>query len=323
MAGRSGRTGWIIGTYVGLAAVCALLVVVGLGREAAWAPAVVAAGLAGLLMAAAAAPIALMLASAPPPERRFASEFEAQALEVLRDLAEHSMVSDSAKRVLFRERELDMLRRAIEADIAQGNYDAGLELCDQMSGLFGYRQEAEEFRSRILHSRNEHYEAQIHGALDELDELLGHRDWAHAHQIAARIRRLYPDSHLVRDLDRRIHEARRAAKSQLEAQLLEAAGKDDVERAMALLKELDRYLTRDEAARLAEVASGVVVKHRDNLGVQFRMAVNDHRWAEAARIGETIVLEFPNTKMADEVRSMIDVLRMRATQAAVAAGEQE
>jgi hypothetical protein len=107
-------------------------------------------------------------------------------------------------------------------------------------------------------------------------------------------------------------------KRELETRFLEAANRDDVEGAMALLKELDRYLGPEEAERLAEVAQGVVAGHRENLGVQFKLAVNDHRWAEAARTGEAIIEEFPNTKMADEVRSMIDVLRTRATQSAVA-----
>ena len=87
---------------------------------------------------------------------------------------------------------------------------------------------------------------------------------------------------------------------------------------MRLLKELDHYLTQEEAARLEEVAHGVISKHRENLGVQFKLAVNDHRWAEAARTGEAIIQEFPNSKMAEEVRGMIDLLRTRASEAAAA-----
>jgi hypothetical protein len=90
---------------------------------------------------------------------------------------------------------------------------------------------------------------------------------------------------------------------------------------MQRLRELDRYLDKGEAGRLSEYAEAVVAKHRENLSVQFKIAVNDHRWADAARVGDAIMAEFPNTKMAEEVRSMIDVLRTRATQAAVAAGE--
>jgi len=240
--------------------------------------------------------------------------------ELLRRLAEHSMLSDGAKRLLFREREIGMLRDLIETDIVEGKYNAALTLCTEMAERFGYREEAEAFRSRITEARQAHFETEVRHAVGRLDDHLAARNWAHAHEEAARIRRLYGDSHLVADLDERILRARAEHKSELEQSFLAAAERDDVEAAMSLLKELDRYLEPTDAERLAEVAQGVVVKHRDNLGVQFKLAVNDHRWAEAARIGQTIIEEFPNTKMADEVRSMVDVLRTRATQSALTGG---
>jgi hypothetical protein len=42
------------------------------------------------------------------------------------------------------------------------------------------------------------------------------------------------------------------------------------------------------------------------------MAVSDHRWAEAATVGEQIVDEFPNDRMATEVREMLGRLNERA-----------
>lgn len=240
------------------------------------------------------------------------------AVSLLRDIHTHTMLSDNAKRVLFRDRELQMLRRVIEEDISRGDYDAALILCDAMAELFGFREEAEEFRTRIEQARAAEYDTQVQMAIDGLTELLEQRDWATAHREAARIRRLYPDSHLVRDLDQRIARARDEHKSELEHQFLHAANHEDVELAMRLLRELDKYLTPDEAGRLAEVAQGVVVKHRENLGVQFKLAVSNREWTEAVDVGETIVNEFPNSKMADEVRSMIDALRTRATHSPVA-----
>jgi len=248
------------------------------------------------------------------------TSFISKAAEsLLSQIYENSMLSDNAKRVLFRERELELLRRAIEEDIAHGDYSSGLTLCDDMANLFGHREEAEAFRTRILQAGHESYEAIVHQTMDNFDQILSMRDWAGAHREAARIRRLYPNHHLVLEIDHRIMHAREDHKRELEAQFLEAATRDDVASAMTMLKQLDRYLTREEAGRLAEVAQGVVVKHRDNLSMQFKMAVNEHRWAEAAQIGDTIMAEYPNAKMADEVRSMIDVLRVRASQAAVMA----
>ncbi len=146
----------------------------------------------------------------------------------------------------------------------------------------------------------------------ELDGLLGHRQWRAAREVADRLRRAQPDAELEADIERRFLAARARHKAELEASFLEGVDRGDTEGAMRLLRELDHYLTAEEAERYRELAGGVIKQHRENLGVQFKLAVNDHRWAEAVRIGETIVGEFPNTKMAVEVRSMIDLLRRRS-----------
>jgi hypothetical protein len=49
-----------------------------------------------------------------------------------------------------------------------------------------------------------------------------------------------------------------------------------------------------------------------NLGKQFSTAVQDHRWIEAIRVGETVMREFPNSRIAQEVRENMDSLRQRA-----------
>lgn len=272
------------------------------------------AGVAGLIAAATTGPLAVLLATlvdrAPSAGARD---------RLLAEIREHTMLSDAAKRTLFRDREIALLRGAIEDDIARSEYNAALALCDEMAELFGYRQEAETFRSRIGQARREQYELEVAGALDEFDAALDGRDWAAVHQQAARIRRLYPDSHVVADLDQRIHRARDEHKRELEAHFIEAAERDDVEGAMGLLKQLDRYLGREEAGRLTEVAQGVIVRHRENLGGRFRVAVGERRWSLAAQLGEAIVAEFPNSKMATEVRPMLEVLRSRAGQATVGA----
>ncbi|MHC4992676.1 MAG: hypothetical protein ACYTGC_17030 [Planctomycetota bacterium] len=237
--------------------------------------------------------------------------------EILHQIHENGMLSDMAKRVVFRSRELELLRSVIEADIERGDFNAALRLCDDLADLFGYREEAEVFRSRINQTRHETYESQIQAAVDQLDEFLRQRNWSAAHDVAARIRRLFPEAHVLELVDNRINRARDEHRSELEERFRDAAQKEDFELAMERLRELDRYLGPDDASRLSELAHSVVAKHRDNLGTQFKMAVNDRRWADAARVGDAIVNEFPNTKMAGEVRSMIDVIRTRASQAAV------
>ena len=91
-----------------------------------------------------------------------------------------------------------------------------------------------------------------------------------------------------------------------------AAQGERIDDAMGMLKELDQYLSPDEAGPLQEVARGVIGKSRDNLGVRFKLMVQDHQWGSAVEVGEQIIAEFPNTKMAQEVRQLVPVLRERA-----------
>ncbi len=312
----SSRPRFYIGLlYVILAVACGTMLVLGLQANSL---AGKLGGAIGLIVVVTTAPLALLLAGLLAPLR----EVGPIGRQIGR-IHEHSMLSDNAKRVLFRDREMQLLRSAIEDDIARGDYNAAITLCDEMANLFGYREEAEAFRSRITQARREQYELEVQAAVDQFEVSLGERNWAAVHQQAARIRRLYPESHLVGELDRRIQVARHEHKGELESRFLEAARREDVEMAMDLLKQLDLYLSREEAGRLTEAAEGVIVRHRDNLGAAFRIAVNEHRWSEAAQLGETIIAEFPNTQMAAEVRSLLEVLRSRAGQAAVTSEEEK
>ncbi len=213
-----------------LAALYGVLAITGAGTIAAGAvmddgSSLIGAGLLGLLVVGSSLPIAL---HAKTPEAPSPSPSASRTDDLLAHILENSMLSDHAKRVLFRERELGLLRRAIDQDIGRGDYDAAITLCDEMANQFGYRKEAEAFRSTIDRARDEHYEAQVDTALTRLDALLTDRDWAAAHHEASRIRRLYPDSHIIDDLDGRIMRARAEHRKELETRFLDLAPRDDV-----------------------------------------------------------------------------------------------
>ncbi|MFO0874425.1 MAG: hypothetical protein U0575_10695 [Phycisphaerales bacterium] len=273
----------------------------------------------GVLLAS--VPLAVVLLRRPTTAAEEGARRTPHLLEdqnrLLAQIHEHTMLSDGSKRLIYRSKEIQLLRSAIEDDMARGDYDAALTLCTTMAEEFGYREEAERFRGTIEAARRERYEAHVRDCVQMLDEALVRRDWAAAHQEAARIRRLFPDAAIVVELDQRIAAARDEHKRQLVERFLHAANHGEVETAMDLLRQLDRYLTKQEAEQLQETAHGVVARHRENLSVQFNLAARERNWAEAVRIGTEIMREFPNSKMAEEVKSMLDVLRTRATQAAV------
>ncbi|MCA9287934.1 MAG: hypothetical protein KDA05_05075 [Phycisphaerales bacterium] len=233
-------------------------------------------------------------------------------VEAVERLIEHSALSDDARRVLNRRSERHLLRQAIEEDMHHGDHEAALVLVRELAERFGYRSDAEELRARIEAARFEAVEHRITEAIARLDSLIGEKRWDEAMTEAARITRTHPDSHRVEGLRHRVERARAQYKADLERRFLLAAQQDRVDEALGLLHELDQYMTEQEAGPLQEVARGVIGKARENLGVQFRLAVQDRRWRHAAEIGDRIIAEFPNTRMAQEVRGMIDGIRSRA-----------
>lgn len=281
-------------------------------------PFLLVAGLVGGVMVFLAAPLLWHVRSKRTVDDLTARRMESltEAIHLLRD---QSALSDDARRVLNRQTERNLLCRAIEEDIQAQAWDAATVLCEELSERFGYRADAEEFRARIDLSRSEIQERRVADAIARLDGLIVQRRWDVALREAARIGRLYPDSPRVENLKQRVESARGIYKQDLERRFLEAAHAGRVDEAMLLLKELDVYLSENEAEPYREVARGVITKARENLGAQFKLAVQDRQWATAAAIGRRIINEFPNTRMAQEVRGMMDGILSRANTGLAAA----
>jgi hypothetical protein len=230
-------------------------------------------------------------------------------------MSEQAALSDDARRVLNRKRERELLRAAIDEDIAIEDWDAAMVLVKELAERFGYRSDAEEFRQRIEQARYETVQRKVNDAIARLDQLISARRWDQASVEAARIGRLYPDSPKVEGLRHRVEHARQLYKSDLERRFLLASEEDRIPEAMEHLKELDAYLTEDEAEPYRELARGVIGKARDNLGAQFKLSLQDRNWQRAADLGQSIIDQFPNSRMAQEVRGMLDSIRARAREA--------
>jgi len=260
--------------------------------------------------------------------RETGGDLAAQVAEhnrLLKSINDRMLISDQAKRIAFRQKDRDALREAIVEDLRQEDYDAAMALVNEMAEAYGYREEAEQFRQQIVDVQTKKREVMIQKAIARIDELCERKDWDLAKHEVSRLQRLYPDYPTIHELPQRVNKAINKHKLDIERQFLEAAERDDVDAAMELIKEMDRYLTPEEAAPFLETARGVVGKKRQNLGVRFKMAVQDRDWIDGVTVGEQIIREFPNSMMAKEVREMLDTLRERAAsqRAAMAAGESQ
>lgn len=268
-------------------------------------------GAIGLLLVLTGAPLALGLMKVAAGRREESLRLEGIEASV-RHLAEQSVLSDDARRVLNRDSERTLLMGAIEQDITGQNWDAAMVLIEELAGRFGYRADAEAMRQRVEEARRKTREMEITEAIGFLDGLILQRRWDDALAEAGRVQRLFPGSPRVEPLRDRVAAARAAYRDDLERRFMDAAGADQSEEAMVLLKELDQYLTPEQAESMKTMARGVIGRAREELGARFKSAVQERQWTDAVGLGEQIMRQFPNTRMAAEVREMMEQIRTKA-----------
>lgn len=225
---------------------------------------------------------------------------------------ENQLISDRAKAVAFRDKDRDTVRRAVLEEIARQDWEAALALVNEIETVFGYRAEAERFRKEINDKRHEVVQRQISEQTAAIDRYTNAEAWGQALQEAQRIMALFPNEEQVQRLPQEIENRRQAFKKKLMDSWTQAVNAHDVDGSIEILKHLDLYLTPAEADGMQQTARGVFKEKIGLLRGQFTAAAQEHRWAEAIRLGETIIAEFPNTRMAQEVRDMMEMLRQRA-----------
>ncbi len=224
---------------------------------------------------------------------------------------EHVMLSDASKRLLYRDRELELVRMMLERDIASGDHDAALRLVEELGTQFGRLEEAEGHRSRIESIREAEVRDRLASGVQIIRRHLANGDWTAATAEADRLHRLLPDAPGLDGLGNQIASARARHAAEIENRMRSAHSDGRIDEAMRLLRELDRHLEGDEAARVVDVAQSIIVAHRDLLGKRFRDAVSGRDWGTALELGESIVREYPNTRMAEETTSLLPGIQAR------------
>ncbi|HTW94877.1 MAG TPA: hypothetical protein VMD30_08800 [Tepidisphaeraceae bacterium] len=282
--------------------------------------ALLVAGLAGLIGMLLLLPVLQSLEHA----RRMTGDHQDQLLSSIKErleqvsvlltlVTENQLLSDRAKSVAFREKDREAVRRAVHEEIAAGDWEAAMALANDMERTFGYREEAERFRQEINAKRTEIMQKHIAEQTAAVDRFTMAEAWGQAFQEAQRIMAMYPNEERVMRLPQEIEARRQGRKKELLDSWHEAVQRHDVDNSIEILKRLDLYLTPAEAETMQETARGIFKEKLGILRTQFAMAVQDKRWMEAVTLGDQIMTEFPNTRMAQEVREKMEMLRQRVT----------
>jgi tetratricopeptide (TPR) repeat protein len=233
-------------------------------------------------------------------------------LAALLDIAQNTRISDGAKSLARREEELDALRTAIREDIRRERWDAGLSLIDEMETRFGYKEEADRVREELDDARNDRIQAKLAEAVEMIESHFASRQWDRAQSEIDRLITALPEDPRAVSLRERMRSLKEEHKHELKLAWEDAVRRHDTDHAIDILKELDQYLSPAEAQTLQASARNVFKEKLLQLGIQFRFAVTERRWQDALSTGLELIREFPNARMANEVRDVLDTLRERA-----------
>ena len=232
--------------------------------------------------------------------------------QALSTIAGHTSLSDAAKSIANRSHEWDALRGAIYEEIRKEDYETVFRLIDDLEGRAGYKDEADRLRQETREECAEAFRSKLGMAIEYVNKLMRAHQWQQAGHEIERLEKLMPSERRVRELWDLLERSRLQYKQSLLRDWNKAVADGNVERGIELLKELDQYLTAEEV-RSAESSARELFKERlVQLGIQFQFSVKDKRWRDALAAGLQIIEEFPNARMAAEIRARLTPLRERA-----------
>ena len=218
-------------------------------------------------------------------------------------------ISEPVKAIAFRDEDRQSLREAVFEKLKQKDFDGAYEIIDEISVHSGYRSLASELRAQVDNYRNATEEERIDQAIEHIEMLFRACHWPKASvQIEALIRE-HPHSEKAQMMRQRLIDRKGERKKILLAAWDDAIQRQETDRSLEILKELDMYLTPNEGLALQEAAKDVFKTKLHNLGVQFAMAISDKKWGAAVDLGQQIMRDFPNSRMSGEIREKINVLQ--------------
>jgi len=218
-------------------------------------------------------------------------------------------VSESVKAIAFREEDKQSLREVVFEKLKMRDFDGAYEITDEIANHVGYRSLAEELRRQVDAYRDATEEQRIDQAIAHIETLFKSNQWPKASLQIETLIKEHPHSEKARAMRQVLVDRKEQHKKELMKLWDQAVQRQETDRSLEILKELDMYLTPSEGLALQEAAKDVFKNKLHNLGVRFSVAVSDKQWANALDVGQQIIHDFPNSRMGAEIREKLDVLR--------------
>jgi len=236
----------------------------------------------------------------------------AEFQRVLAAIERNTALSETTRSVAHRAREWEALREALYDQIRKEDFEAVFRLIDVLQSHPAYKHEADRLRAETRDECTDAFRKKAQQAVQHINGLLASHQWQQASGEIERLERLMPTEPRVKGLWDLLNRTREEFKQTLLRDWKKAVTDNNIERGLELLKELDQYLTPEEAQSAESTARELFRERLQQLGIQFQFAVNEKRWRDALAAGLQLIEEFPNSRMAGEIKDRLSPLRERA-----------
>jgi outer membrane protein assembly factor BamD (BamD/ComL family) len=227
-------------------------------------------------------------------------------------ISQAGRLSDTAKEIVFRDSEQMELAEAALTKLHQHDFDEADSMINVMGEYPKYSELAGRLKRMAEKYRSATEEGRVNQIISYINDLFDQKRWAQAAAQIENLTKMFPYSEKAKTMSIRLRERKDRQKRELLAEWDLAVREKNPDRGLEILKELDTYLTPTEALALQESASTVFKTKLHNLGVEFSVAVAEQNWKKALQTGRDIVQNFPNSRMASEIRGKMDILLERA-----------
>jgi len=218
-------------------------------------------------------------------------------------------VSETAKAIAFRDADRQSLREAVFDKLQQQDFSAAEEIINEIAKRPEYKELTEQLRAQTDRYHDATDQERLNQVIAHIDKLFVDCQWARASAQIEGLIKAHPDNEHAKAMRQILLDKKQERKRILLAAWDDAIQNQETDRSLEILKELDQYLTPNEGLALQEAARDVFRTKLHNLGVQFAIAVTEKRWVGALDVGQHIIAEFPNSKMSEEIRGKLDVLK--------------
>lgn len=232
----------------------------------------------------------------------------------LTQVNQSARLSETAKAIAFRDADRESLREAVFEKLQQKDFDTAYEMIDEIAHATIYQELVKQLRDEADKYRDASDQERINQVIAHIERLFDSYQWAKASNLIEKLIKAEPESEKAKAMRQKLLDRKQERKKTLLAVWDDAVKREDTDRSLELLRELDLYLTPNEGLALQQAARGVFRNKLHSLGVQFSLAISEREWATALETGQQIMRGFPNSRMAEEIREKWAILKQKAKQ---------